>query len=95
MNPRVIDNDAGEISVQLAGKEIRGWSYANDSDRRQKMLQAREYVEGWCDGRETIQSKLEYAYRCIEHGYVHGTFDFSVLRTDASNWLAELEKESP
>jgi hypothetical protein len=51
MNPRVTDNDTGEISVTLAGKELRGWIYANDGERRQKMLQAREYVEGWCDGR--------------------------------------------
>lgn len=25
-------------------------SYANDTERRQKMLAARKYVEGWCDG---------------------------------------------
>jgi hypothetical protein len=48
--PRVTDNDSGEITVALDGKELRGWSYANDGERRQKMLQAREYVEGWCDG---------------------------------------------
>lgn len=55
-NPlRVIDNDKGEITVSLispAGKakELRGWSYASDNERRIKMLAAREYVEGWCDG---------------------------------------------
>ena len=52
MQPRVTDNDKGEISVSLEGKELRGWSYADDSERRQKMLMAREYVEGWCDGQE-------------------------------------------
>lgn len=52
-NPRVTDNDAGEITITLDGKELRGWSYANDGERRQKMLQAREYVEGWCDARES------------------------------------------
>jgi hypothetical protein len=51
MQPRVIDNDKNEIIVSLDGKELRGWSYFNDAERRQKMLQAREYVEGWCDGR--------------------------------------------
>lgn len=51
-NPTVIDNDKDEITVSLDGQELRGWSYANDAERRQKMLQAREYVEGWCDGRE-------------------------------------------
>lgn len=52
MNPRVTDNDEGEITVTHGGKELRGWSYANDDERRAKMLMAREYVEGWCDGRE-------------------------------------------
>lgn len=51
-NPRVVDNDKGAITVLLDGKELRGWSYSNDAERRQKMLQAREYVEGWCDGLE-------------------------------------------
>jgi len=48
--PRVSDNDKDEITVSFKGKELRGWSYSNDHERRQKMLQAREYVEGWCDG---------------------------------------------
>ena len=52
MQPRVTDNDAGEITVVLDGRELRGWTYANDDQRRQKMLLAREYVEGWCDGRD-------------------------------------------
>lgn len=51
-NPRVTDNDAGEITVTLDGKELRGWSYANDNERRIKMMFAREYVEGFCDGRD-------------------------------------------
>lgn len=51
-NPRVTDNDQGEINVTFGGKELRGWSYANDDERRQKMLLAREYVEGWCDRRD-------------------------------------------
>lgn len=46
----VIDNDQGEIIVTLDGKELRGWSYSDDSERRAKMLAAREYVEGWHDG---------------------------------------------
>lgn len=48
-NPRVTDDDKDEISVTLDGRHLRGWSYASDDERRQKMLQAREYVEGWCD----------------------------------------------
>lgn len=50
--PRVADNDAGEIAVTFNGKELRGWSYRDDAERRMKMLAAREYVEGWCDGRD-------------------------------------------
>ncbi len=50
--PRVSDDDKDAITVSLDGRELRGWSYANEEARRQKMLQAREYVEGWCDGRE-------------------------------------------
>lgn len=58
IRPRVIDNDQGEITVEMEGKELRGWSYADDNERRTKMLCAREYVEGWHDGRppETEQS---------------------------------------
>lgn len=44
---RLIDNDKGEITVTLGTKEIRGWSYFSEPERRQKMLQAREFVEGW------------------------------------------------
>lgn len=55
MQPRVTDNDKGEITVTLDGKELRGWSYADDNERRIKMVFAREYVEGWCDGREARQ----------------------------------------
>lgn len=56
MNPRVTDNDKDTITVSLdekfGPKNLRRWSYASDAERRQKMLMAREYVEGWCDGQE-------------------------------------------
>ena len=47
------DNDKGEISVTVerGGRELRGWSYESDEERRTKMLCAREYIEGWYDGR--------------------------------------------
>lgn len=48
-NPRVTDNYRDEITVSLGGKELRGWSYANYTERRAKMLCAHEYVEGWHD----------------------------------------------
>jgi len=44
---RVIDNDRDEISIWRNGKEIRGWSYRNETERRMKMLAAREFAEGW------------------------------------------------
>lgn len=50
--PRIVDNDIGEIIVNFGGAELRGWSYKDDAERRTKMLAAREYVEGWCDGRD-------------------------------------------
>jgi|SRR6266403_1959425 len=51
--PRVTDDDKSEIKITFKGRELRGWSYTSDDERRTKMLAAREYVEGWCDGRET------------------------------------------
>lgn len=59
MQPRVTDNDKGEISVTLGGKELRGWSYANDDERRTKMLCAREYIEGWSEGLERMKSSID------------------------------------
>lgn len=55
MQPSVIDNDKDEITINLDGRTLRSWSYANDSERRQKIVQAHEYVEGWCDGHEAKQ----------------------------------------
>jgi hypothetical protein len=59
MQPRVTDNDKGEISVTLNDKELRGWSYKDDSERRAKMLAAREYVEGWCDARQDVAALVK------------------------------------
>ena len=50
--PCVKDNDRDEITVTLDGKELRGWSYENEAERRVKMLLAREFVEGWFQGSE-------------------------------------------
>lgn len=50
--PRVTDDDKDSITVTLNGRELRGWSYKDDAERRTKMICAREYIEGWCDGRE-------------------------------------------
>jgi hypothetical protein len=50
--PRVTDNDIGEISITFNGTTVRSYSYDNDRARRLKMVYAREYIEGWCDGHE-------------------------------------------
>lgn len=48
--PSVIDDDASEITIRWRGRELRGWSYRNDDERRAKMVLAREYLSGWHDG---------------------------------------------
>lgn len=59
MQPRVIDNDNGEIIVSLHAQELRGWSYANDAERRAKMVQAHEYAEGWWSALSCLKSKTD------------------------------------
>jgi hypothetical protein len=59
INPRVTDNDNGEIAVTINGCELRGWSYKNDAERRMKMLAAREYIEGWHDGVSAVVSSVK------------------------------------
>ena len=44
---RIIDDDCSEIRAVLDGKEIRGWIYHDGTERRAKMLAAREFQEGW------------------------------------------------
>jgi hypothetical protein len=64
--PRVVDNDRDEITVMLDGREIRGWSYANEQERRVKMLCAREFVEGWHQAEtSSLNRDLLYSYRGI------------------------------
>ena len=46
MKYEVIDDDASEIFVKVGNLIVRSWMYHNDSERRIKMLCAREYVEG-------------------------------------------------
>ncbi len=67
--PRVTDNDKGEITVTLNGRELRGWSYTDEFERRQKMMQAREYVEGWCDAASEIASDRAAERAVVEAGY--------------------------
>ena len=57
--PRVIDNDRDEITVALDGKEIRGWSYKDETERRTKMLMAREFVEGWFQATKRAEDEAD------------------------------------
>ena len=50
--PRVLDNDRGSVLIYWEGRQVRGYSYQNDEQRRLKMMYAREYIEGWCDGKD-------------------------------------------
>jgi hypothetical protein len=56
--PRVTDNDKGSIFITWQGKQIRGYSYQSDNERRMKMVYAREYIEGWVDGKDYGLMKL-------------------------------------
>lgn len=64
MDLKVKDNDRDEIAVMDGDKEVRGWSYANEQERRVKILCAREYVEGWHQG----DGRPELAEICQELG---------------------------
>ncbi len=59
MNLRVVDNDKDEITVMNGGFELRGWSYANETERRVKMLGAREYVEGFGQATELLKGCID------------------------------------
>ena len=60
--PRVVDNDRDEITVTLDGREIRGWSYESDAERRWKMRAAREFCEGWHAALEATRPELADAH---------------------------------
>ena len=55
--PHLTDDDKGEITVTLDGKELRGWSYADDDERRTKMHMAHEYVDGWHNATRATESR--------------------------------------
>ena len=61
--PRVVDNDRDEITVTFGGKELRGWSYKDESERRVKMLCAREFVEGWYQHSQLPKTSGRWEFR--------------------------------
>lgn len=96
MQPKVIDNDKDEITVSLNGKELRGLSYA---ERRQKMLQAREYVEGWCDATARLRSTIDLRsnnHLCeMKPGYDDSIVGFNEAWDIARAVLAEFSPPAP
>ena len=58
-NPKITDNDAGEITATIDGKEIRGWSYKTRGEQREKMQMAHEFAEGWFMAREAFAKLAE------------------------------------
>lgn len=67
-DPRITDNDSGEITATVNGKEVRGWSYTDDAERRTKMQMAHEFAEGWFQA--TRASSTEFICEtCQEAAY--------------------------
>ena len=56
--PRVYDNRRGAVLVVWEDRQIRGYSYQNEEQRRLKIKYAHEFVEGWIEGREHGLRKL-------------------------------------
>jgi hypothetical protein len=42
---------------------------------------------------ERLEAELSYAYMCVDGGFTHGTFDFSLLRKRAAEHVAKLEND--
>lgn len=51
-DPKITDNDAGEITATVNGAEVRGWSYKTSGEQREKMRMAHEFAEGWFQATE-------------------------------------------
>lgn len=95
---RVVDNDRDEITVTLGGEELRGWSYANEAERRAKMRMAREFAEGWYQrDKRAVQdpqppsavcpAQTDYAYR---FGYAEASLKSIAEKLDRlSRYTAE------
>jgi hypothetical protein len=64
-DPRITDNDAGDITASVDGKEIRGWSYKDAAEQRIKMLMAHEFAEGWFQA--NAQTRRRSAQKNICH----------------------------
>ena len=72
-SPKIVDNDKDEISAVVLGKEIRGWSYKDDAERRIKMLAAQEFAEGWFQAQNQLKRRVDFLLNeqlcCMEPDY--------------------------
>lgn len=57
---KITDNDAGEITATVQGKEVRGWSYKTRGEQREKMQMAHEFAEGWFQATEQCHKIAKY-----------------------------------
>ena len=60
---QTFDNEVGIISVTYRKRVLCTWSYGvfgylNEPSRQQALLQAKGYIEGWCDAVAAATSKL-------------------------------------
>lgn len=93
-NPRVTDNDRNEIAVSLYGKELRGWSYTNDDERRKKMLAAHEFAEGWVRGLAHIKQRIDTSLNDILCEMKEGYNDSIVGFNEAWDTVRKLFSEN-
>lgn len=95
-SPRVIDNDRDEITVTLDGKEIRGWSYASEAERRTKMLAAREFCEGWYQAsRRAAQPVVKALREAIEFADQDAQALTPVGKAMVDRWRAAIHTDLP
>ena len=60
--PEIIDDDRSEIRAEYDGRQVQGWLYQNDAERREKMRHARSFCDGWL---AAMEQEHETAYaRC-------------------------------
>lgn len=95
--PRITDNDRDEITATLDGKEIRGWSYTSDAERRAKMLAAHEFAEGYYQAVQTLTLPAagvmdEMVDAGLEAAEEYGTLNRQGLEAILTRALAQMRK---
>ena len=61
----LFDNDVDRISVVFHRKQLRSWNYSGEGSnffgqgKRDVMLTAKGYIEGWCDAVAAFKKKIQ------------------------------------